>query len=151
QRLGGHAPSSRGAKPSDMGLWGLLWVAQDETAYSDPVALLDEEKDRQAEVRGALAEVVSRQVGQIIGGRQGERVRLRVSEHLAQFFTSKQGGPTGEYRRAIDAKRLAEQRLAEIERAVREVEELSSEYQRKHERLGELDKKGPRLEQEHTE
>lgn len=151
QRLGGHqAKSNRGTKPGDMGLWGLLWIAQDETAYSDPVALLDDSKDGHAEeVRGALAEVVGRQVGQIIGGRQGERVRSRVLEHLATFFTGKRGDPTGDYAKAIEAKHKIDQHVAKIEQAVREIEDYSLEHQRKSGRLRELDRQRQRLEQEH--
>ncbi len=151
QKLGGHAPSRNGIKAGDMGLWGLLWVSQDETAYSDPVALLDEKKDPQAEqVRGALSELIGRQVGQIIGGRQGERVRSRVFEHLAAFYTDKKGTPTGRYRKAIDAKQEADARVGKIEQALLQVEEHAQELRQKKDRLAELERQRPRLEKEHA-
>lgn len=151
-RLGGHAPGGRGLKLADMGLWGLLWVSQDETAYSDPVALLDEKKDPQAdEVRGALAELVGQQVGQIIGGRHGERVRTKVLENLAQFFTNDKGTPTGEYRMALQAKKDADCLVASIEQKLREVEEHAQSLQRKKQRLVELDRQRLRLEKEHAD
>lgn len=86
-KLAGRTPKKSGAEKGDMGVWGLLWVTQDGSAHLDPGGTLD------AEVRGALAEAVGRQVGKFTGGLHGERIRAKSQEVAAQFFTPKKGGP----------------------------------------------------------
>ncbi|MDP7114079.1 MAG: AAA family ATPase, partial [Myxococcota bacterium] len=49
--LGSSRPGNRGAKREDMGIWGLLWVSQDEAAAADPGTKIGEE------TRGALQDV----------------------------------------------------------------------------------------------
>jgi len=138
-RLEGKAPKKTGVTREDMGVWGLLWVTQDESAYADPGEKLDED------VRGALAETVGRQVGRVTGGRHGERIRGRVEEALARFFTTKTGAPTGEHRAAIERSRVADERVLQIEGRMREVEELSERYQAESTRLSELERSIPAL------
>jgi DNA repair exonuclease SbcCD ATPase subunit len=141
-RLEGRAGGKRGADRNDMGLWGLLWVTQDETAHADPGMALDDE------VRGALSESVGRQVGRVLGGKHGERLRTRVIEHAAQFFTRKIDKKTGEYKAAEERKAEADKRVAALERAILDVEELATQHAACSERLREMDRRLPALEEE---
>ena len=141
-RLEGRAPGKRGANKNDMGLWGLLWVTQDETAHADPGEALDDE------VRGALSDSVGRQVGRVLGGKHGERLRTRVIEHAAQFFTRKIDKKTGDYKIAEERKAAADKRVAAIERALLDVEELATQHTACSERLREMDRQLPTLEGE---
>jgi DNA repair exonuclease SbcCD ATPase subunit len=125
-----------------MGVWGLLWVTQDESAHADPGGTLD------TEVRGALAEAVGRQVGKVTGGRHGERIRAKSLEITGQFFTPKTGAATGEYKKALDRMKTVDERVAQIERAVREVEDLSVRYCDESAQLVELERGLPVFEAE---
>ncbi|WP_437314418.1 AAA family ATPase [Sorangium sp. So ce385] len=144
-KLEGRRPGRTGATRNDMGLWGLLWVAQDETAYTDPGDALD------ANVRGALSDAIGRQVGQVLGGKHGERVRIRVIEHAARYFTAKIGTTTGEYRSAEEKLKEASARVKKIEEARAAVENLAAEHQALCEQLREAEHKLPGLEREHAD
>ncbi|MDI3287301.1 AAA family ATPase [Polyangium sp. 15x6] len=141
-KLEGRAPKKSGLSREDMGVWGLLWVTQDESAHADPGGTLDEE------VRGALAEAVGRQVGKVMGGKHGERIRARVHEELKRFYTPKTDKPTGEYKDALDRKQAADTRVAEIEKALRDVEELSALLTAKRAQLEEAERQLPALKAE---
>ncbi|MDC3960912.1 hypothetical protein KEG38_44210 [Polyangium jinanense] len=142
-KLEGRAPKGRnGVSREDMGVWGLLWVTQDESAYADPGGTLDEE------VRGALADAVSRQVGKVMGGKHGERIRAKVHEELKKFYTPKTDKPTGEYKEALDRKQAADERVRQIENAVRDVEDLASRQEAQKARLAEAERQLPVLKAE---
>ncbi|WP_170229950.1 AAA family ATPase [Polyangium fumosum] len=141
-KLEGRAPKKSGLSREDMGVWGLLWVTQDESAHADPGGTLDEE------VRGALAEAVGRQVGKVMGGKHGERIRARVHEELKRFYTPKTDKPTGEYKAALDRKQEADACVTQIENAVREVEELAARLQAQRARLEEAERQLPALKAE---
>ena len=138
-RLEGRSPKKSGVTREDMGVWGLLWVTQDETAYADPGGTLDEE------VRGSLADAVGRQVGTLTGGKHGERIRARVLEEVGQFFTPKRDQPTGEYKQAQDKRRAADEKVARIEQAVREIEEIEQRWVAETAKLQELERDLPAL------
>lgn len=140
--LDGRRPGKRGSTRNDMGLWGLLWVAQDDSAHADPGDALDEN------VRGALSDAIGRQVGQVLGGKHGERVRSQVIEHVADYFTPKTGVATGEYRAAEERVRLAEERVKKIAEAMAEVETWAAEHQALGEQLREAQLQIPQLERE---
>ncbi|WP_437303821.1 AAA family ATPase [Sorangium sp. So ce388] len=139
-QLEGRRPGKRDRSRNHMGLWGLLWVAQDESASADPGGSLDEH------VRGALSDVIGRQVGQVLGGKHGERLRTRVIEHAALFINAR--GPTGEYRAAQDRLRTAEERVKAIAAAKVAVEELARTHAELSEQLRDAERKLPELERE---
>jgi uncharacterized protein YhaN len=141
-RLEGRRPGKKGGSRSDMGLWGLLWVAQDETAYTDPGDTLDEN------VRGALSEAIGRQVGRVLGGKHGERVRTRVLEHAARYFTQNGGAATGEYRSAEETLKVASARVKQIEAARLSVQSLAEEHRSLSEQLRAAERELPGLERE---
>jgi uncharacterized protein YhaN len=136
-KLEGKAPKKSGLVREDMGVWGLLWVTQDESAHEDPGDRLDEE------VRGALADAVSRQVGQVMGGKHGERIRGRIHEELKKYYTPKTDKPTGEYKEALDRKQAADALVVRIEGAVREVEDLALQLEAQRARLEEAERQLP--------
>ena len=144
RRLEGRAPNQRGAKRSDMGLWGLLWVTQDEIAHQDPGEDLDEG------MRGDLWDTVGRQVGQMMGGKHGERVRTAVLEQRVRYLTPATDKPTGEYKAAIDRRDAADARVREIQQAIHKVEDLAREREALGEQIREKDRQLPRLQREHA-
>lgn len=144
-RLDARRPGRTGGTRNDMGLWGLLWVAQDETAYTDPGDTLDEN------VRGALSDAIARQVGQVLGGKHGERVRSRVLENVARYFTPKTGATTGEHRSAEERLKVAAARVKKIEEAKATVENLAAEHQALGEQLREAELALPGLVREHDD
>ena len=115
--LGSSRPGNRGAKREDMGIWGLLWVSQDEAAAADPGTKIGEE------TRGALQDVIGRQVGQIVGGRHGERIRTRAREEARRYWTPTLAQPTGELAAALDRRDRATARVEAIRGALQAVEE----------------------------
>ena len=139
--LGSNAPSSRGAKREDMGLWGVLWVSQDEAAFTDPSEDLGED------TRGALQDAIGRQVGQIAGGRHGELLRSRVHEEMNRFWTA-HGKPGGELKEALDDVETAQARVDTIEAAIHDVEDQAHRHASVSARLDEIDRERPKLESE---
>jgi DNA repair exonuclease SbcCD ATPase subunit len=139
-QLEGRRAGKRGCVQSDMGLWGLLWVAQDKSASADPGESLDEH------VRGALSDTIGRQVGQVLGGKHGERVRTRVIEHAALFTNAR--GPTGEYRAAQDRLRTANERVKTIAAAKAAVEDLARTHAELSEQLRDVEQELPELDRE---
>lgn len=144
RKLEGRTPNQRGAKRSDMGLWGLLWVTQDEIAHQDPGEDLDEG------MRGDLWDTVGRQVGQMTGGKRGERVRTAVLEQRSRYLTATTEKPTGVYRAAIERRDKAQARVREIQQAIDKVEDLARQRHAVGEQLREKDRQLPRLQQEHA-
>jgi hypothetical protein len=143
-RLEGRRAGKRGGTRNDMGLWGLLWVTQDETAHADPGQTLDDS------VRGALSDTVGRQVGQMLGGRRSEQVRSQVLENAGQFFTRRTNAKTGKYKIAEERRATADARVEKIEQAVAEVEDLAAQHAALAEQLLEKDRQFSSLEAEHA-
>ncbi|WP_437924639.1 AAA family ATPase [Sorangium sp. So ce291] len=139
-QLEGRRAGKRGGTRNDMGLWGLLWVAQDESAYADPGDTLDEH------VRGALSDAIGRQVGQVLGGKHGERLRTRVLEHAALFTNAR--GPTGEYRAAQDRLETAHERVKTSAAAKAAVEDLARTHAEVSEQLRDVEQMLPELDRE---
>jgi AAA domain len=144
-RLDGRRPGRTGGTRNDMGLWGLLWVAQDETAYADPGDALDDN------VRGALSDAIGRQVGQVLGGKHGERVRTHVLDHAAHYFTRRTTATTGEYRAAEEKLIVIDARVKKIKEAIAAGDGLAAEHQALGEQLREASLALPALEQEHAD
>lgn len=140
--LGASEPGVRGAKPSDMGLWGLLWVSQDEAAFVDPGSRLGEE------TRGALQEAIGRQVGQIVGGAHGEHLRTRVREEAGRYWTPVHGNETGELAQARAERRAAAERVTAISKAIDDVEDIAVRHAGIAARIDEIRRDRPTLEAE---
>lgn len=118
--LEANPAGKRGAKAEHMGVWGLLWVTQDEAAFTDPGQELP------PEVRGRLQEAIGRQVATVLGGRDGEQLRRLIGERFARYFTPT-GRPTGilaEHRAAHEDEAA---RVAEIEAAMALVDERAGQ------------------------
>jgi len=115
--LGAAAPGRQGHKDNrNIGIWGLLWVSQDEAAAADPGTKIGEE------TRGALQDVIGRQVGQIVGGRHGERIRARAREEARRFWTPTLAQASGELAEARGRHERATARVETIQAAIRDVE-----------------------------
>ena len=120
--LGSSRPGTRGAKREDMGIWGLLWVSQDEAAAADPGTKIGEE------TRGALQDVIGRQVGQIVGGRHGERIRTRAREEARRYWTPTLERPTGELAEARERRERAAARVDALLAAKQDVEDEAGRF-----------------------
>jgi len=142
QCLGAQPPGRQGSKPELMGLWGLLWVSQDKAASADPASQLG------AETRGALQEAIGRLVGQVVGGRTGERLRVRIQEEASRYWTETTLKPTGELSAALDRREAARQRVTTLQTARAQVEDQAAHYASGQARLAELLREQPRLQQE---
>ena len=140
--VGARSPGKQGASRNDMGVWGLLWVTQDDAAFSDPGEKLD------ADARGSLHEAIGRHVAQVTGGKLGERLRQAVRETAARYFTDKTGQPTGELREAMTRLESARSRVAQIERRVAEVEEIAGKRDATDAQLEETQREQPGLARE---
>jgi predicted nucleic acid-binding Zn-ribbon protein len=143
-RLDGRRAGRTGGDKNDMGLWGLLWVTQDDTAYTDPGQALDDS------VRGALSEAVGRQVGQVLGGKRSEQVRTQVLENARRYWGKTGNARSGEYRTADEKRAAADERVKNIEKGVAEVEDLAVQLAAVSEQLLEKDRQFPGLEEEHS-
>ena len=143
-RLEGRRAGRTGGDKNDMGLWGLLWVTQDDTAHADPGQALDDN------VRGALSDAVGRQVGQVLGGKRSEQVRTQVLETARRYFTKTTGARSGEYKTAEEQRAAADERVKSIEKGVAEVEDLAIQLAAVSEQLLEKDRQFPGLEAEHA-
>ncbi len=140
--LGSSRPGTRGAKREDMGIWGLLWVSQDEAAAADPGTKIGEE------TRGALQDVIGRQVGQIVGGRHGERIRTRAREEARRYWTPTLEKPTGELAEARERRDRASARVKTIETALQDVADEARRFRGLQVEIEELLETRPTLERE---
>ncbi len=121
QELLDSNPAGRqGARAEHMGVWGLLWVTQDEAAFSDPG------KELPPEIKGQLQEAIGRQVATVLGGRDGEKLRTAIGERFARYFTPT-GRETGELASHRQEAATALARVTEIEAAVALVEEWAGQ------------------------
>jgi|GEM_PF-2597414 len=109
-----HKGNKQGVSTDDMGLFGLLWVEQDDFARREPAEALG------PRVKGDLATAIEHQVGKVIGGSEGVNLRDAIEQTYAKFFTAGQEKVTGE--------------LAALER---KVAELEAEAKTREESLGE--------------
>ncbi|WP_044252234.1 AAA family ATPase, partial [Chondromyces apiculatus] len=145
QRLEGRSPKKGAVSREDMGVWGLLWVTQDETAHEDPGSTLGDE------VRGALAEAVGRQVGVLTGGKHGERIRTRVIEEVGRFYTPRREQPAPELKRAEDRRVKADARVEAITTKMQACEGWRQRWATDSVKLAEVDRTLPALRAELAE
>jgi energy-coupling factor transporter ATP-binding protein EcfA2 len=110
--LDAREAAKKGSNPDDMGVWGLLWVNQDEFATQEPAERMGEH------VRGSLAHAIGSLVGNVMGGAHGVQLRDAIDAEYAAVWTPKQEGrATGKLLGARE----------DVERLTREV----AEFQRK--------------------
>jgi len=82
-----QAASKGGTKFHELGIWPLFWVEQGTTFQA-----LNINPDVRATVQSSLR----KEVGDILVGESGGRLKTRFAELYGRFFTSKTGLPTGE-------------------------------------------------------
>ncbi|MBL4844681.1 MAG: AAA family ATPase [Planctomycetes bacterium] len=140
--LDSKKPGRQGAKREHMGVWGLLWVTQDAAARADPGAGLD------AEARGGLQDAIASQVGQVLGGRQGELLRTAAEREYLRYWTEKSGAPTGELRELRATCLSAKGRCDEIQAALDAVEENARRAEALGEEIESVQAGRPQLERE---
>lgn len=131
QLLGAREGNKQGTSEDDMGLWGLLWVKQDEFAAKEPAERLG------APVKADLADAFQQQVGDALGGGEGVRLREAIEAQFQTHYTLKRDQPTGELAAlerelaALDAALLGSQKaVEEIERAGDEIQRAEQEIER---------------------
>jgi DNA repair exonuclease SbcCD ATPase subunit len=130
QLLGAREGNKQGTSEDDMGLWGLLWVKQDEFAAKEPAERLG------APVKADLADAFQQQVGDALGGGEGVRLREAIEARFLTHYTLKRDQPTGELAALEkklaaldDALRGSQQALQEIERAGDEIQRAEREIE----------------------
>lgn len=105
QTLLGFEPSRGVAKGEQLGIWGLLWVAQ-----GDSFQPLDVSATARASLETSLAESG---VASVVGGGQSNRVAQAVRADLARYMTAGRGQPTGHYARVLQEVKDAQAALDE--------------------------------------
>lgn len=121
--LGARAPGRQGSKDEHMGMWRLLWLSQDETARVEPGERID------GETRGRLHEVIEGQVGQLMGGREIERVCQMVSDRYALFWTPETGVATGDFAKTRERVEELEREVERIRSALAQTEDLGRQIE----------------------
>ncbi len=121
RELLGFEQAARGASdPSLQGVWGLLWVEQG-TAFLP----LQHGEHAQRTLQAALES----EVGEVLGGQQGQAVQAGVHAAYARYFTPT-GKPTGAYREA----------LQQVEELGRQLQALDTELSAYDQRVDQLQK-----------
>ena len=82
-----HAASRGGTKFHELGIWPLFWVEQGTTFQALSI---------NAGVRATVQSSLRKEVGDILVGESGSRLKNRFAELYCRFFTPKTGVPTGE-------------------------------------------------------
>jgi len=98
----------------DESTFGLLWVKQG--ASFDAIRTSDT-------ARSTLSRLIEAEVGQVLGGVRGERVRQSIASQLAREETDT-GRPRagGDWKRAVDAEEQARASLAQTQETLRQLE-----------------------------
>jgi uncharacterized protein YhaN len=82
-----QAASRGGTKFHELGIWPLFWVEQGTTFQTLNI---------NARVRATVQSSLRKEVGDILVGESGSRLKNRFAELYSRFFTPKTGVPTGE-------------------------------------------------------
>ena len=82
-----QAASRGGTKFRELGIWPLFWVEQGTTFQALNI---------NAGVRATVQSSLRKEVGDILVGESGSRLKNRFAELYCRFFTPKTGVPTGE-------------------------------------------------------
>ncbi len=130
--LGSREGNKQGVSEDDMGLWGLLWVKQDEFAAQEPGERLG------APVREDLADAFRQQVGDVIGGGEGVRLREAIEARFQVYYTPKQDRATGEFASLEKEAESIDEKLRASEEALEEIERVGDEIQRMERDLEQL-------------
>ncbi len=104
----------KGFNPDSMGVWGLLWVQQDQFAAGEPTKGLGEHQ------RGSLARAIEQQVGNVMGGEHGVRLRTAIDVTCQEFWTAATDRPTG---KLLKARETVENLKTEVARLKHDVDE----------------------------
>lgn len=82
-----QAASRGGTKFHELGIWPLFWVEQGTTFQALEI---------NPGVRAAVQSSLRKEVGDILVGESGSRLKERFAGFYSRFFTAKTGAPTGE-------------------------------------------------------
>lgn len=113
--LGAGRPTRQGVKSEELGMWGLLWLDQDDTARVEPGEAMS------GSTREKLTEVIHRQVGQVTSGRGAERLHAELSKLFELYWTSERQQPTGDYGRALERTQALKTEVQDLERRAAEL------------------------------
>lgn len=127
-----HKGGKQGTSIDDMGLWGLLWVEQDDLARKEPADSIG------SHVRSDLATAIERQVGQVIGGRVGVDLREAIERAYEEHFTAKQDRNKGELAQLEAEVAKLEAEAADCEKSLQETVRLGETIQGLDESLASL-------------
>ena len=132
--FGSHEGNRQGASVDDMGLWGLLWVQQDEFATKEPAESMGQR------VRGDLSSMVDRQVGRVMGGADGVRLKGAIDTEFERFYTPKQKDrPAREFAAAEQKTEALRASVEQRRKDLRETEQLSAAIQDLESSLRDMD------------
>lgn len=115
----------------DESTFGLLWVKQGNSF--DPVKTSDT-------ARSTLSRLIEAEVGQVLGGERGERVRQSIGSQLAREETDT-GRPRtgGDWKRAIDTEEQTRASLTQTQETLRQLESDLQALERMLKRQHELE------------
>ena len=108
-------PPKRGAGDAEQrGVWGLFWVDQGESFRPPPLG---------ADGRETIVDTLDSEVGQVLGGERGRRLRARIEELYAEAY-DKRGRPRGEWEKT-------RKRLDDLDAEVARLTGELTQYERK--------------------
>lgn len=111
----------KGSHIDDMGVWGLLWVAQDEFATKEPGDNLGDN------VRTSLTFAIEQQVGAVMVGKQGVHLYNAIEAAYQQHWTPKQDRATGKYAEIDQRVKNLSAEVTELERKLQDTERQGRE------------------------
>lgn len=107
-----------GAKGEEASIWGTLWVEQGQSILGPRVS---------GRARSTIEGCIETQVGAVVGGERGQKIRDAVQSAMDLLLTGKTGQPKGIYKQTlIDVESLK----AEINEMMRRREEVSADLKR---------------------
>jgi uncharacterized protein YhaN len=127
--LGFGASGKQGAKPEHMGVWGALWVTQQDSVHQADLS--------SGLARSTITACLDAEVGVLTGQESGQAVLRAVREQRGQFLDGN-GKPKGRYKEVAASLQTVTARLAQLrdraEQLGRDAEELRrSDDKLKHE------------------
>ena len=105
--LGFAEPGNRGANSETLRMWGVLWVQQGQS-FGRP--------DLPASALASLSAGLESEVGAVLGGRRGRKLRQVIKKRRGELITAARRQPSGEYKDATDQIGELESRLSEHQR-----------------------------------
>ena len=127
QRLLGFGASGKhGAKPEHMGVWGALWVTQ-----QDSVRQADLSSDL---ARSTITGCLDAEVGVLTGQESGQAILRAAREQRGQFLDGN-GKPKGRYKDVVAALQTGETRLAQLRDRATQLARDAEDLRRSEDRL----------------